>query len=453
MENNKKNELDLEFMETIIAYNAIFNDSYLSSIIDIANPIFFKDINVRTVFKVVSDFYKTRGNAPTATEIKAYLSTDNQKKAFKKLVASFKTLDSEYNNDELLSNTEHFFRERALYEAIQTTLKDYSDDKKETTASETLDLFTKACNISLVDNLGRDYFNDIERHIQELTHQEQHLSTGYEWLDKMLGGGFIADGRALYVFSGVTNSGKSVILGNVASKVCELNKTTIIISLEMSEGVYSKRISSNMSKIPFRKLSDETDALRDFAEEHKQKRPRGNLFIKEYPPQSITVSHIRAYIEKLIQKKNINPDLIVIDYVNLIKPTHSTGNSYADIKSVTEQLRALSYLFTCPIVTATQLNRGAFDKVNPGMEHTSESMGLAMTADAQFAIWSDESDKQMGIIHMSCQKNRFGQNFGKETFRIDYDTLSIETMQEDFTSSDNVGSAENSLETMLKDLK
>ena len=57
-------------------------------------------------------------------------------------------------------------------------------------------------------------------------------------------------------------------------------------------------------------------------------------------------------------------------------------NSYTDVKSVTEQLRALSYLFNCPVVTATQLGRAAFDKVDPGLEHTSESMGLAMTADA-----------------------------------------------------------------------
>jgi hypothetical protein len=87
------------------------------------------------------------------------------------------------------------------------------------------------------------------------------------------------------------------------------------------------------------------------------------------------------------------------------------------------------------------------------MEHTSESMGLAMTADAQFAIWSDDSDKDLGIIHMGCQKNRFGQNYGNEAFKIDYDTLSIETMKEDFTSSHHVTDAESSISTLLDGLK
>jgi len=76
-----------------------------------------------------------------------------------------------------------------------------------------------------------------------------------------------------------------------------------------------------------------------------------------------------------------------------------------------------------------------------------------MTADVQFAIWSDENDKELGIIHMGCQKNRFGQNFGKEAFKIDYDTLRIETMNEDFTSSDHVGETENSIESLLGSIK
>ena len=321
----KKNDLDMEFMETIIAYNAMFRDSYLTSIIDVANPIFFKDINVRNTFTVVSDFYNKHNTVPTATEIKAHLKTEAQRNSFKILVGSFKTLDTKYNIDELLSNTEQFFRERALYEAIQTTIKDYSSEDSDVDATQTLDLFTKACNISLVDDLGMDYFNDIDSHIEDLTTVDQHIKTGYTWLDKILGGGLLALGRALYVFSGVTNSGKSIILGNLAANICAQNKTSIVISLEMSETMYSKRLSSQMSKIPFRTLRDETTSLKDFVLDHKKNNPNGRLFVKEYAPKSVTVSHIRAYIEKLIQKKGIKPNVIVIDYVNLLLPSVVTG--------------------------------------------------------------------------------------------------------------------------------
>jgi len=448
-----KLELDMDFMETIIAYNAMFDESYLTSIIDIANPMFFKDKNVQNVFRVVSDFYKLRGTSPSATEIKAHLANDDQRESFKKLLASFKTVDSKYNKDELLSNTEQFFRERAVYEAIQTTIKDYSDQDKDTNAAETLDLFTRACNISLVDDLGMDYFTDIQKHVKSLTTVNQYISTGYSWMDKVMGGGFLADGRALYVFAGTTNSGKSIVLGNLGVNIVQQNKTVVLISLEMSEDIYAQRLSAQMSQIPIRALKDETDALVDYTDKHVKDCPNGKLFIKEFPPKSVTSNHIRTYIEKLIQKKGIKPDIILIDYVNLLLPSVVTGASYTDVKATTEQLRALSYLFECPVVTCTQLNRDAFKKDNPGLENTSESMGLSMTCDAQFAIWSDDSDKELGLIHIGLQKNRQGVNFGKETFRIDYNTLKIEELQSDFTSSTHVNEAEGSIESLLGSLK
>lgn len=177
---------------------------------------------------------------------------------------------------------------------------------------------------------------------------------------------------------------------------------------------------------------------------------RGKLFIKEFPPKSITTSHIKTYVEKLSRKRGFKPDVIVVDYINLLQASTPTGSSYTDIKAISEKLRALSYHFACPMVTATQLNRDAFNKVAPGMENTSESIGLSMTADAQFAIWSDEDDKEMGHIHMACQKNRFGLNHGRETFRIDYDTLSIENMTENFANSDHVGEAADILKKLKK---
>jgi len=451
--NDKPIELDMDFMETIIAFNSIFNESFLSSIIDIADPKLFRDKNIQVIFKIITEFYKTNSAIPTITEIKAHLVSEEDKKAAKIVFQSFKHINTKFNIDELLKNSEQFFRERSLYDAIETTLKDHSNRENKTDASKTLELFTKACNISLVDNLGHDYFKDIENHITSLNVEHQYIKTGYDWLDKILGGGLLKDGRSLYVFSGVTNSGKSIVLGNLGVNIVSQNKTVVIISLEMSEDMYTRRTSSQLSRIPFGNLKSESTELQTFVKSYIETNPNSNLYIKEFSPKSITVSHIRAYVEKLMRKKKIKPDVLIVDYVNLLLPSVVTGSSYTDIKSVTEQLRALSYVFNCPVVTATQLGRAAFDKVDPGLEHTSESIGLAMTADAQFAIWSDEHDKELGIIHMGCQKNRFGVNFGKEAFRIDYDTLSIETMNEDFTSSDSIGEAQGSIEDLLSGLK
>ena len=100
-------------------------------------------------------------------------------------------------------------------------------------------------------------------------------------------------------------------------------------------------------------------------------------------------------------------------------------NSYERIKYATEELRALSYVYECPIITATQLNRAGYSEINPGLETVGESYGLAATADAIFSIWREEEDIEMGVLKLGVMKNRFGENYGSVIMEIDYDTLTL----------------------------
>jgi glutamine amidotransferase PdxT len=85
----------------------------------------------------------------------------------------------------------------------------------------------------------------------------------------------------------------------------------------------------------------------------------------------------------------------------------------------------MSYIFECPIISATQLNRSGYDEDNPGLDTISESIGMAATADCIFSIFQDEEDKELGIVKMGVMKNRFGANYGSTSLRIDYNTLTV----------------------------
>ena len=150
----------------------------------------------------------------------------------------------------------------------------------------------------------------------------------------------------------------------------------------------------------------------------------GKIFIKEFPPATITANQLKGFIKKF-QEQGIKLDAIVVDYLNLM---HSTigNNSYERIKHVTEQVRAMSYLFECPIISATQLNRAGFDQDNPDLATISESIGLAATADVIVSIYQNEEDRELGIIRLGMMKNRYGPRGTTQAMRINYSTLSIE---------------------------
>ena len=114
----------------------------------------------------------------------------------------------------------------------------------------------------------------------------------------------------------------------------------------------------------------------------------------------------------------------MLDYINLVKSTIG-NNSYERVKYATEQVRALSYVFSCPFITATQLNRTGYNTNNPGLETIGESIGLAATADVIVSIFQDDEDKELGVVKMAMMKNRFGMNHGVTTMKMDYATLTV----------------------------
>lgn len=444
-------KLDYDLFEYIIAFNCTFNDVYTATIIDTIKPEYISNLNIRKYLNIIFDFYNINQTLPNATEIRTYLNTDEMKDAYRDVVLKFKTLDSTYNFDELIVNTQQYIKEKAVYLAVKSTVNTFTSDGPKDTG-EIFKLFNDACNINLIDNLGFDYLNRIDDHMADIKIVDRFIPTGYSWINKMLGGGWLEGGRALYMFMGATNVGKSIVLGNVTTKLLEQDRVVVLLTLEMPETIYSKRISTQLSRIPFAKLRSETDALSTYLKKFKDEHPKSRLIIKEFPPSSITPNHIKAYINKLVNKLKIKPDVIVLDYLTLLMANIQSGSMYSDGKAIAEQVRALSYPqnFGCPIISAGQINRSGFGEANPDLDKSGESIAIPQTADASFSLWQSEAEKELGVINCGIRKNRFGVNFGKTAFKIDYDTLAIDEMQDVFGNTEAIQETDNLLSRLSK---
>lgn len=411
--------IDLDEYERIIAYKAMTDSTYLNSIADYIKPEYFEQPNISKYFEIVKDFYDKRQKLPTITEIKPYLTSDGMKNDFKRLVESFKDIDREFDKDELYQNTERFLKERATWCNILEIAE--NSEKKVKNPSEVLEAFEDICEICLDTERGIELFEDVDKLIDDILNEDIYISSGWQWVDEHLGGGYREDGKALYVFAGQANIGKSIFLGNVAANIAEQGKNVLVVSLEMSEMLYAKRIASNVTKIPLKNFKDDAHTLRYALKE--EGKTSGKLFIKEFPPSTITPKQLSAFIKKLIDT-GVHLDAVVIDYVSLLHTEKGT-NSYERIKYICEQVRAMSYIFLCPFITAVQLNRSSFGKDNPGMEGISESIGVAATADVIMSIFQTEEDMEMGLIRLGMMKNRFGPRGMIQAMKIIYETLTI----------------------------
>lgn len=416
-------KLDLDFYEKVILYNCIFDNGYLASVIDYLKDDLFSDKDIKSVVGIIKDFYIKRGEVPSLNEIKTYLSDSNLKESYKNALIKMKEFDgAKFNRDELYENTETFLKQKLVFNTLLEAAENHDNGKLD--ASELLVKMEQAVGINLSPSLGLNLLENVDHFIEELSKNESKISTGWKWLDNKISGGFLESGKALYIFIGETNVGKSIFLGNIAANVALQGKTALVISLEMSEIMYGMRFASKLTKIPMFELKTDFDNLKEQLEDVRKQNNKSKILIKEFPPSTITPFQISAYLKKLSQR-GIKVDCLVLDYLNLLS-SPSGDTMYERIKHISEQLRAISYTHQVPIISASQIVRSSFSKEAPSLEAISEGISLANTADCIFNIWQSDEDKENGYINMGVAKNRFGPNFGSTLLKIDYTTLTLE---------------------------
>ena len=135
------------------------------------------------------------------------------------------------------------------------------------------------------------------------------------------------------------------------------------------------------------------------------------MIVKEYPTATANVNHFRHLLDELKLKKNFQPNVIFIDYLNICSSARfkqgGNVNSYMYIKSIAEELRGLAVERDVPIFTATQTNRTGFASNDFGLEDTSESFGLPATADLMFGLIATEELDEQNQIMVKQLKNRY----------------------------------------------
>ena len=206
----------------------------------------------------------------------------------------------------------------------------------------------------------------------------------------------------------------------------------------MSEDVYAQRFDAHISDYDINGLKDLKDSaierINNFYKEH----PTAHLYIKEYPPKSITCNDIRAYLENL-KNNGHSFDVVIVDYLNLVKSTNkmSSDQMFLDGKEVSEQLRAISYDMHCPVISAIQTNREGMNNEHVGMENISQSSGIAFTADFLMTLIQTDDDRSHGQIRARILKNRLGGMVGASV-AFDLNAKSLTLTDNNYVSDNDI---------------
>ena len=156
----------------------------------------------------------------------------------------------------------------------------------------------------------------------------------------------------------------------------------------------------------------------------------GTLIIKEYPTKSASVQTLKNHIEKL-RKRGIEPDIILVDYADLLRPVRSTGEKRHELEETYEGLRGLAQTYEIPIWTASQTNRGGLNAEVITMEAISEAFNKCFVADFIFSLSRTVQDKQANKGRLFIAKNRNGPDGIVFDAFVDWSDVTIQILDRD----------------------
>ena len=213
-------------------------------------------------------------------------------------------------------------------------------------------------------------------------------------------------------------------------------KNVVHYTLELSETNVGLRYDSHICDIPSNEVVENKEDVKKVYESMKG---MGRLIIKEYPANTCSIFTIRSHIERL-QLKGFSPDLIIIDYADIMRSTREYDSLRHELKLIYEELRSYASELQIPVWTASQANRDASQSDIISAESMSESYGKAMTADVIVTVSRKVAEKASGWGRLYIAKNRAGRDGQCYTIKIDtskskFDIIGDATSPEDRTNS------------------
>ena len=422
--------MDLSYSENIILRNILSTPIYLEN----ARPEFFKNPSFGEILKIAKKFWDKYNEVPSREQIKESIKLEgySEKVESSEIDAIYDIDLSSYQEDWLTETSECFIEYKNLTKSAVDAVQYIQ--KTPVTAENIKEVINTFKNIVVERNNldfsfdeGLDFFNP-ESH-KQLSHKT--FRSGYSFIDTVLGGGFSA--KSLYVFMGMPKVGKSLWLGNLAIQASRMGHNVAIITLEMNDRKYAKRIGSNMLSIPigdYNQVAQDSQAMKKKINnvQFDNLQVPGKVWIKEFPTSQASVLDIERYLKKVEEHHKIKFKVVVIDYINILKNWRNPNseNTYMKIKQIAEDLRGAAMSNEWAVLTATQTKQGDFDSTDLTITSASESSGLVATVDGLFGIIQDPIMYANREYKLKMIANRDdGYKNSHKMFRVDYNYMRI----------------------------
>ena len=371
---------------------------FLTNVHDILDESHFTNQAHKWVVSNILSYYAKYHTTPTPEVLKSEyekVTNDVLKVSIKEqLREAYKQVDtdSEYIEGEFSAFCKNQQLKKALLSSVDMLqAQDYDSIRA---------IIDSALKAGADKNLGHEYVKDIEARYRN----EHRITVPTPWTEfnELLQGG-LGNGDFGLMFGG-PGAGKSWALVALAGHAVKMGFNVVYYTLELGEDYVGRRFDAYFTQIP----ANEITFHKDKVEAIMGKIP-GKLIIKGFSPGKASISSVESHIQKCTDL-GTRPDLIVIDYVDLLRSKRVSRERKEEIDDIYTSTKGLARELDIPVWSASQVNRqGAQDEVIEGHK-AAGSYDKMMITDFAASISRRAKDKQTGIGRFHIMKNRYGMD-------------------------------------------
>ena len=433
----KKIEMDTE--RKLVMYS-IQSDHFLKSIFTICSPSLLKTKFAQTVYGWCATHYSEYGHAPNKTIQDIYLAhKGNIEGEVADLILTFlqslsDESDSEAHNiDFYVTKCTNYLQMRSLEvmreqldAAIQS--KDYRSGEAAISSFKRVEVQkSKVVDVFDSDDIVRDAFMS----------ESEELFRFEGAMGQICGP---AKRGEFFAWAAKQKTGKSWAMQKIATQAVKRGNNTLYITLEMTQPEIFRRIykeitvspSENVeARIPYFYKDDENNeeekwsidyyvekrtsfvpskqVLDEFKKDWFSYYNKGSLRALSLPAKSATFSDIKILISNLIAYEDWVPDVVVIDYLDLLK---TKGSDYrVGLGEMWAEARGYALEQNIFLASATQLNRGSNKVAVADETHVAEDISKLAHVTRCIALNASKSESEKGFIRLSQLAVREGRTY------------------------------------------
>ena len=251
-------------------------------------------------------------------------------------------------------------------------------------------------------DLGHDYSTGFAS--RAIRVESKRITSGWGPLDKVLNGGW--ERGTIGTFIAPTGAGKSHFLVNAGAAAVAEGFNVLYITLEMADYKIGLRFDSYYSGVELNNIPSNAAKVEEVA----RSKVKGRLFIKEFPTKTANVQTIRSYLQRLQAINDFTPDLVCLDYADLLRGNRGYNDKRFELEGNYEELRALAQEFKLAVLTADQTNRSGLEMEVVTVGQIGESYAKATVCDLIMTVSRTMEDKQANTGRLFVAKSRLGRD-------------------------------------------